>query len=40
MPSLLLIVFALQLVIHIINSIGAAAVNELVRSHDTSNIIF
>jgi hypothetical protein len=30
MPSLLLIVFVLQLAIHIINSAGAAAVNELV----------
>lgn len=33
MPSLLFIVFALQLTIHIINSVGAAAVNELVQNY-------
>ncbi|KIW05399.1 hypothetical protein, variant [Verruconis gallopava] len=29
MPSLLLVVFVLQLIVHIVNSVGAAAVNEL-----------
>ena len=31
MPSLLFVVFFLQLIIHIINSVGAAAINDLVR---------
>ena len=32
MPSLLLIVFVLQLFIHLANTLGAAAINNLVRS--------
>lgn len=32
MPSLLLVVFLLQVVIHVINSFGATLVNELVRA--------
>ena len=31
MPSLLLVVFVLQLVIHFINTVGAGAINNLVR---------
>lgn len=31
MPSLLLVVFLLQLAIHLVNTFGAAFVNELVR---------
>jgi hypothetical protein len=30
MPSLLLVVFVLQFLLHIINTVGAAAVNDLV----------
>ena len=30
MPSLLLVVFVLQLVIHLINTVGAGAINNLV----------
>jgi hypothetical protein len=30
MPSLLLVVFTLQFLLHIVNTVGAAAVNELV----------
>jgi hypothetical protein len=31
MPSLLLVVFVLQFLLHIINTVGASTVNELVR---------
>ena len=31
MPSLLLVVFTLQLLLHIINTVGANTINELVR---------
>jgi hypothetical protein len=31
MPSLLLVVFILQFLLHIINTVGASTVNELVR---------
>jgi hypothetical protein len=31
MPSLLLVVFILQLLLHIINTVGANTLNELVR---------
>lgn len=31
MPSLLLVMFTLQLVLHIVNTVGATTVNELVR---------
>jgi hypothetical protein len=30
MPSLLLVVFILQLLLHVINTVGATTVNELV----------
>lgn len=36
MPSLLLIVFLLQLSIHLVNTIGAPVINELVRTSFTS----
>ena len=32
MPSLLLVVFFLQLLIHLINTIGAPAINDLVKT--------
>lgn len=31
MPSLLLVVFTLQVVLHLINTVGASSVDELVR---------
>lgn len=31
MPSLLLVVFVLQLALHLINTVGASTVDELVR---------
>jgi hypothetical protein len=31
MPSLLLVMFMLQLFLHIINTVGATTINELVR---------
>ena len=34
MPSLLLVVFLVQLAIHLVNSIGAEKINELVRCPD------
>ena len=33
MPSLLITVFTLQLVIHLVNTIGAPAISNLVRLH-------
>jgi hypothetical protein len=32
MPSLLLVVFVLQLALHLINTVGASTVDELVRT--------
>lgn len=32
MPSLLFVVFLVQLAIHLVNSVGAATVNSLVRN--------
>lgn len=39
MPSLLLVVFILQLLLHIINTVGANTVNELVGPASTRLII-
>ena len=35
MPSLLLVVFVLQLLIHLVNNVGAPVINEFVRSPST-----
>lgn len=33
MPSLLLIVFFVELAVHLVNTVGAATINDLVRPH-------
>jgi hypothetical protein len=40
MPSLLLVVFTLQFLLHIINTVGASTVNDLVSptSHESNTI--
>ena len=38
MPSILLPIFLLQLTIHLINTIGAAAINDLVRKGPAPSI--
>jgi hypothetical protein len=39
MPSLLLVVFILQFLLHIINTVGASTVNELVRPALTASTL-
>ena len=34
MPSLLLVVFVLQVALYLINTVGAAAINDFVRLHN------
>jgi len=38
MPSLLLVVFILQLVLHLINTVGASTIDELVRASTTAAV--
>lgn len=39
MPSLLVIIFAVELLVQLVNTIGAATINNLVRIFDTVPIM-